>query len=266
VQVGEVDAVEEAAENGDAQQPERPGPAGPEPGQEGGRVLQKARTRDALVAATRQLMRAGVTPAVEQAADVTRVSRTTAYRYFSSQRALLAATFPHLEGCSLLGDDPPADVRARVVLFAEKMTQSILANEAEMRGPCSAYHSSRRCRCTRWRSGRVSARYGSPMRLPAARLADGNALRVVDLRDRRGDRHRELRLARRCRQRRQTTAAAILKSSCAARTRAVRVKLWPRYRTEPECASSADAVSPGKPSGKSRVSGFTAPRHLLRVQ
>lgn len=90
-------------------------------------MLQKARTRDALVAVTRQLMRAGVTPTVEQAADVARVSRATAYRYFPSQRALLAATFPHHEGGSLLGDDPPADVRARVALFAEKMTQSILA-------------------------------------------------------------------------------------------------------------------------------------------
>jgi len=51
----------------------------------------------------------------------------------SSQRALLAATFPQLEGGSLLGDHPPADVRVRVALFAEKMTESILANEAEMR-------------------------------------------------------------------------------------------------------------------------------------
>jgi AcrR family transcriptional regulator len=103
------------------------------PRQEAGRVLQKARTREALVAATRQLLQGGVTPSVEQAADAARVSRTTAYRYFSSQRELLAATFPHLEGGSLLGDRPPADVRARVALFAEKMTQSILANEAEMR-------------------------------------------------------------------------------------------------------------------------------------
>jgi AcrR family transcriptional regulator len=98
-----------------------------------GRVLQKARTRDALIAATRQLLRDGMTPSVEQAADAARVSRTTAYRYFPSQRALLAATFPQLDGGSLLGDHPPANVRARVALFAEKMTESILANEAEMR-------------------------------------------------------------------------------------------------------------------------------------
>jgi AcrR family transcriptional regulator len=103
------------------------------PRQEKGRARQKARTRDALAAATRQLLREGVTPSVEQAADAARVSRTTAYRYFPSQRALLAATFPQLEDGSLLGDHPPADVRERVALFAEKMTESILANEAEMR-------------------------------------------------------------------------------------------------------------------------------------
>jgi AcrR family transcriptional regulator len=74
-----------------------------------------------------------VTPSVEQAADAALVSRTTAYRYFPSQRALLAAAFPQLDDHSLLGDHPPADVRERVALFAEKMTDSILANEAEMR-------------------------------------------------------------------------------------------------------------------------------------
>jgi AcrR family transcriptional regulator len=101
--------------------------------QERGRVRQKARTRDALIAATRQLLRDGVTPTVEQAADVARVSRTTAYRYFPGQRELLAGTFPQLEGGSLLGDHPPADIRARVALFAEKMTESIRENESEMR-------------------------------------------------------------------------------------------------------------------------------------
>ena len=98
-----------------------------------GRARQKARTRDALTAATRQLLREGVTPSVEQAADAARVSRTTAYRYFPSQHALLAGAFPQLDDHSLLGDQPSADVRERVALFAEKMTESILANEAEMR-------------------------------------------------------------------------------------------------------------------------------------
>jgi AcrR family transcriptional regulator len=103
------------------------------PYQAGGRVRQKARTREALVAATRALLRRGVTPSVEQAADEAGVSRTTAYRYFASQRELLAATFPQLETESLLGDNPPADARRRVARFAEAMTNSILENEAEMR-------------------------------------------------------------------------------------------------------------------------------------
>lgn len=101
--------------------------------QETGRVRQKARTREALVAATRGLLREGVTPSVEQAADAAGVSRTTAYRYFASQAALLAATFPQLESDSLLGDDPPAGVRERVALFANAMTELILQNEPEMR-------------------------------------------------------------------------------------------------------------------------------------
>lgn len=101
--------------------------------QETGRVRQKARTRDALVAATRELLREGATPSVEQAADAAGVSRTTAYRYFASQAALLAATFPQLESDSLLGDDPPVDARARVALFARAMTTLVVQNESEMR-------------------------------------------------------------------------------------------------------------------------------------
>jgi AcrR family transcriptional regulator len=101
--------------------------------QETGRVRQKERTRKALVAATRELLRQGVTPSVEQVADAAGMSRTTAYRYFPSQAALLAATFPQLESGSLLGDDPPADVRKRVALFARAMTELILRNETEMR-------------------------------------------------------------------------------------------------------------------------------------
>jgi AcrR family transcriptional regulator len=98
-----------------------------------GRVRQKARTHGALVQATRELLRTGVTPSVEQAADAAGVSRTTAYRYFPTQRARLAASFPQLGQESLLGDAPPAGVAARVAAFADAMTRLILDNEAEMR-------------------------------------------------------------------------------------------------------------------------------------
>jgi AcrR family transcriptional regulator len=66
-------------------------------------------------------------------ADAALVSRTTAYRYFPSQRALLVAAFPKLDTQSLLGDDPPANVVARVERFAEAMTDAVLENEQEMR-------------------------------------------------------------------------------------------------------------------------------------
>ncbi len=45
-----------------------------------GRRHQKARTRDALVAAARALLAQGTTPTVEEAAAAAAVSRTTAYR------------------------------------------------------------------------------------------------------------------------------------------------------------------------------------------
>ena len=72
-----------------------------------GRTRQKQRTRDALLEAAQALLAAGETPTVEQAADAAGISRTTAYRYFASQRSLLLAALPRAEfrnalevGCS----------------------------------------------------------------------------------------------------------------------------------------------------------------------
>jgi len=74
-----------------------------------GRTRQKARTRRALVAAARELLAQGVTPTVEEAADAADMARTTAYRYFPNQRALLVATFPQIAASSLLPADAPHD-------------------------------------------------------------------------------------------------------------------------------------------------------------
>jgi AcrR family transcriptional regulator len=98
-----------------------------------GRVNQKARTREALIAATRELLGQGVLPTMEGAAAAAAVSRTTAYRYFSSLRELIIAAYPHVEQRSLLGPDPPADPVARLTIVAENHTRRILANEAQMR-------------------------------------------------------------------------------------------------------------------------------------
>src|SRR5919202_450988 len=98
-----------------------------------GRTSQKARTRDALIAAARQLLAEGATPTVEAAATEASVGRTTAYRYFPNSRALLAATFPEIEMDSLLGEDPPEDPLARLEIMAERFTRQILEHEPELR-------------------------------------------------------------------------------------------------------------------------------------
>ena len=98
-----------------------------------GRTSQKARTRDALIAAARQLLAEGVTPTVEEAAAEASVGRTTAYRYFPNSRALVAATFPQVEMDSLLGEDPPEDLMARLEIVAERITREILEHEPELR-------------------------------------------------------------------------------------------------------------------------------------
>jgi AcrR family transcriptional regulator len=98
-----------------------------------GRVNQKARTREALVAATRALLARGVSPTMEQAAAEAAVSRTTAYRYFPSLRALLVATYPHIDDRSLLGAEPPEDPLARLDVVARDQGRRILTYEAEMR-------------------------------------------------------------------------------------------------------------------------------------
>ena len=103
------------------------------PYEQTGRVNQKGRTRDALVAATRALLAEGISPTMEAAAARASVSRTTAYRYFPSTRALLVATYPHIDRPSLLGDDPPAEPRARLAAVADDQLRRILTFEPEMR-------------------------------------------------------------------------------------------------------------------------------------
>ena len=98
-----------------------------------GRTNQKARTRDALVGAARDLLASGVTPTMEGAAAAAAVSRTTAYRYFPSLRELLVAAYPHIDEASLLGDEPPDDVVERIALVARDQTRRILDYEPEMR-------------------------------------------------------------------------------------------------------------------------------------
>ena len=99
-----------------------------------GRVDQKRRTRDALIAAARAIVAQGVTPTVEGAAEAAAISRTTAYRYFPSQRALLVAAHPETGATSLLPDDAPDDdAAARLELVIDRFLRSVLENESQQR-------------------------------------------------------------------------------------------------------------------------------------
>lgn len=98
-----------------------------------GRTRQKARTRAALVAATRELLAADAAPTVEQAADHAGISRTTAYRYFANRGELLAATYPDVERASLLDADAPADPRKRFDLILDRYVEHVIEYEPELR-------------------------------------------------------------------------------------------------------------------------------------
>jgi AcrR family transcriptional regulator len=98
-----------------------------------GRVHQKARTRDALISSTRELLAQGVLPTMVRVANAAAVSRTTAYRYFPRLQELLVAAYPHVEQLSLLGSHPPNDPVARLEIVAERHSRRILENEGEMR-------------------------------------------------------------------------------------------------------------------------------------
>lgn len=103
------------------------------PYQQTGRVRQKARTGEALIAAARALLSTGVTPTVEVAAEQAGVSRATAYRYFPTQHALLLAAYPEIAQTSVLGDDPPTDLDARFELVFAEMARQVTENEAPLR-------------------------------------------------------------------------------------------------------------------------------------
>jgi AcrR family transcriptional regulator len=98
-----------------------------------GRKHQKERTREALIAAARDLLATGVSPTVEQAAAAASVARATAYRYFPNRRALLVATVPELTSPSLLGQNPPADAETRLEIVVTAITRQVLEHEAALR-------------------------------------------------------------------------------------------------------------------------------------
>ena len=99
-----------------------------------GRTRQKQRTRDALVAAARELVsRGGTAPTVEAAAEAAAVSRTTAYRYFPTQKALLVASHPEIAASTLVPDEAGDDPEARLLGAVDEFIRIIVDTEHQQR-------------------------------------------------------------------------------------------------------------------------------------
>lgn len=99
-----------------------------------GRSQQKQRTRDALLAAARDLVaQGGAAPTVEAAAEAASVSRTTAYRYFPTQKALLVAAHPETTASTLVPDDAGDDPEARLLGAVDAFIEIVVDTEHQQR-------------------------------------------------------------------------------------------------------------------------------------
>lgn len=99
--------------------------------------MQKERTRQAILVAARTLLTNNERLTIPRAAELASVSEPTAYRYYSDVRRLLrdALTSPwqHFEDViKELRGIPSVEARARYA--AEAMTNTVLQNEANVRG------------------------------------------------------------------------------------------------------------------------------------
>ena len=99
-----------------------------------GRTRQKQRTRAALVGAARHLLaQGGTAPTVEAAAEAASVSRTTAYRYFPTQNALLVAAHPEIAASTLVPEDAGDDPEARLLGAVDAFIRIVVDTEHQQR-------------------------------------------------------------------------------------------------------------------------------------
>ncbi len=102
--------------------------------EETGRSGQKQRTRTALLASARELIAAaGAAPTVAEAAEAAGISRTTAYRYFPSQEALLIAAHPEVDTASMLEETTSDDAADRVESVVRRFLAIIVDSELQQR-------------------------------------------------------------------------------------------------------------------------------------
>lgn len=94
---------------------------------ERGRVAQRRRTREAIVAAAAKLLQAGQTPSVNEVAEAAEVSRRTVYQYFPTLEQLLidatlASLSQHQVDEAIDAADVAGDAEARVAAMVRALT------------------------------------------------------------------------------------------------------------------------------------------------
>ncbi len=104
------------------------------PYEQTGRTRQKQRTKLALVVSARDLVaRGGRPPTVGEAAQAASVSRTTAYRYFPTQKSLLLAAHPEIEAISMLPPDAGEDPEERLEATVRAFLAMVVDTESQQR-------------------------------------------------------------------------------------------------------------------------------------
>lgn len=93
----------------------------------------RARMRKILLDAAQRLMAQGITPSVAELAEHAQVSRATAYRYFPSQSALIAAVVDESLGPILAWDSTAPDAATRVDELLRFAYPRLEAHEAPLR-------------------------------------------------------------------------------------------------------------------------------------
>jgi AcrR family transcriptional regulator len=149
--------------------------------EETGRSRQKRRTREALVAAARELITTGGSaPTVAQAAEAASISRTTAYRYFPTQRALLVAAHPEVVATSMLpagvGSDPEVRLEAAVRGFMAMVVETEPQQRTMLRLSLAAEASERDLPL---RQGRAIAWFIEALEPLVGRLGDDGVRRLA---------------------------------------------------------------------------------------
>lgn len=98
----------------------------------------RARMRKILLDAAQRLMAQGLTPSVAELAEHAQVSRATAYRYFPSQSALIAAVVDESLGPILAWDSTAPDAATRVDELLRFAYPRLQAHEASLRAAIQA--------------------------------------------------------------------------------------------------------------------------------